>query len=204
MLAGRKLAGVSVTHFKITQKKYFFGNRLLYSSSIPKAVWWSNVINGVCFHCLSQRLALTLIVFSLLADGDGYQDHLLPVCEDAACQHSAIYLAKSGSSEVRNAHGDKAVMPVPFWLAASFSTALIFTSLLLLLTLCADLTAPRVLLQFERSRFAVHPSASLRLRVCRFNWLYCTARAIVNTVLIGIDFYKEQKTMAVMIVTGPV
>lgn len=32
-------------------------------------------------------------------DGDGYQDHLLPVCEDAACQHSAIYLAKSGSSE---------------------------------------------------------------------------------------------------------
>ncbi|XP_042340207.1 T-cell immunomodulatory protein [Plectropomus leopardus] len=32
-------------------------------------------------------------------DGDGYQDHLLPVCADAACQSSAIYLAKSGSKE---------------------------------------------------------------------------------------------------------
>ncbi|KAM8763196.1 T-cell immunomodulatory protein [Acanthopagrus schlegelii] len=32
-------------------------------------------------------------------DGDGYQDHLLPVCVDAACLHSAIYLAKSGSKE---------------------------------------------------------------------------------------------------------
>ncbi|XP_061748503.1 T-cell immunomodulatory protein [Nerophis ophidion] len=32
-------------------------------------------------------------------DGDGYQDHLLPVCLDEACQHSAIYLAKSGSKE---------------------------------------------------------------------------------------------------------
>ncbi|KAM3877099.1 T-cell immunomodulatory protein [Diretmus argenteus] len=32
-------------------------------------------------------------------DGDGYQDHLLPVCLDAACQHSAIYLAKPGQKE---------------------------------------------------------------------------------------------------------
>ncbi|KAM9366530.1 T-cell immunomodulatory protein [Symphorus nematophorus] len=32
-------------------------------------------------------------------DGDGYQDHLLPVCVDSGCQHSAIYLAKSGSKE---------------------------------------------------------------------------------------------------------
>ncbi|XP_049458316.1 T-cell immunomodulatory protein [Epinephelus fuscoguttatus] len=32
-------------------------------------------------------------------DGDGYQDHLLPVCLDVACQSSAIYLAKSGSKE---------------------------------------------------------------------------------------------------------
>ncbi|XP_051918481.1 T-cell immunomodulatory protein [Hippocampus zosterae] len=32
-------------------------------------------------------------------DGDGYQDHLLPLCLDEACQHSAIYLAKSGSKE---------------------------------------------------------------------------------------------------------
>uniref|UniRef100_A0A671TSP1 Integrin alpha FG-GAP repeat containing 1 n=1 Tax=Sparus aurata TaxID=8175 RepID=A0A671TSP1_SPAAU len=33
------------------------------------------------------------------ADGDGYQDHLLPVCEDEACLHSAIYLAKPGSGK---------------------------------------------------------------------------------------------------------
>ncbi|XP_077376266.1 T-cell immunomodulatory protein [Festucalex cinctus] len=32
-------------------------------------------------------------------DGDGYQDHLLPVCLDEACQRSRIYLAKSGSKE---------------------------------------------------------------------------------------------------------
>ncbi|XP_057709590.1 T-cell immunomodulatory protein [Corythoichthys intestinalis] len=32
-------------------------------------------------------------------DGDGYQDHLLPLCLDEACQRSAIYLAKSGSQE---------------------------------------------------------------------------------------------------------
>ncbi|XP_054627170.1 T-cell immunomodulatory protein isoform X2 [Dunckerocampus dactyliophorus] len=32
-------------------------------------------------------------------DGDGYQDHLLPVCLDEGCQRSAIYLAKSGSEE---------------------------------------------------------------------------------------------------------
>ncbi|XP_053176916.1 T-cell immunomodulatory protein [Scomber japonicus] len=32
-------------------------------------------------------------------DGDGKQDHLLPVCLDDACQRSAIYLAKSGLKE---------------------------------------------------------------------------------------------------------
>ncbi|XP_041853134.1 T-cell immunomodulatory protein [Melanotaenia boesemani] len=32
-------------------------------------------------------------------DGDGYQDHLLPVCTDETCQQSAIYLTKSGSKE---------------------------------------------------------------------------------------------------------
>ncbi|KAM3625643.1 uncharacterized protein V6R79_015374 [Siganus canaliculatus] len=32
-------------------------------------------------------------------DGDGFQDHLLPVCVDAACQQSAIYLAKPSSKE---------------------------------------------------------------------------------------------------------
>ncbi|XP_044221974.1 T-cell immunomodulatory protein isoform X1 [Thunnus albacares] len=32
-------------------------------------------------------------------DGDGYQDHLLPVCLDKTCQRSKIYLAKPGSTE---------------------------------------------------------------------------------------------------------
>ncbi|XP_037339635.2 T-cell immunomodulatory protein [Pungitius pungitius] len=32
-------------------------------------------------------------------DGDGYQDHLLPVCLDATCQSGAIYMVKSGSKE---------------------------------------------------------------------------------------------------------
>ncbi|KAF7688126.1 T-cell immunomodulatory protein [Silurus meridionalis] len=32
-------------------------------------------------------------------DGDGSQDHLLPVCMDAGCSKSAIYLAKPGLSE---------------------------------------------------------------------------------------------------------
>ncbi|XP_018552966.1 T-cell immunomodulatory protein [Lates calcarifer] len=32
-------------------------------------------------------------------DGDGYQDHLLPVCLDKSCQNSAIYLAKPSQSE---------------------------------------------------------------------------------------------------------
>nr|XP_020472795.1 T-cell immunomodulatory protein [Monopterus albus] len=32
-------------------------------------------------------------------DGDGYQDHLLPVCLDDRCQRSAVYLAKFGSKE---------------------------------------------------------------------------------------------------------
>ncbi|XP_056134311.1 T-cell immunomodulatory protein isoform X2 [Lampris incognitus] len=32
-------------------------------------------------------------------DGDGYQDHLLPVCMDSACHRSAIYLAKQGQTE---------------------------------------------------------------------------------------------------------
>ncbi|XP_028433109.1 T-cell immunomodulatory protein isoform X2 [Perca flavescens] len=32
-------------------------------------------------------------------DGDGDQEHLLPVCLDAACLRSVIYLAKSGSKE---------------------------------------------------------------------------------------------------------
>ncbi|XP_016358680.1 T-cell immunomodulatory protein-like [Sinocyclocheilus anshuiensis] len=34
-------------------------------------------------------------------DGDGSQDHLLPVCMDIACDRSAIYLAKPGETELQ-------------------------------------------------------------------------------------------------------
>uniref|UniRef100_A0A672QAH4 Integrin alpha FG-GAP repeat containing 1 n=1 Tax=Sinocyclocheilus grahami TaxID=75366 RepID=A0A672QAH4_SINGR len=34
-------------------------------------------------------------------DGDGSQDHLLPVCMDDACDRSAIYLAKPGETELQ-------------------------------------------------------------------------------------------------------
>lgn len=50
---------------------------------------------------LLPAFRLILCVFGVtLADGDGVQEHLLPVCEDDACQRSAIYLSKSGSAEV--------------------------------------------------------------------------------------------------------
>uniref|UniRef100_A0A674N5R5 Integrin alpha FG-GAP repeat containing 1 n=1 Tax=Takifugu rubripes TaxID=31033 RepID=A0A674N5R5_TAKRU len=49
---------------------------------------------------LLPAFRLILCVFGVtLADGDGVQEHLLPVCEDDACQRSAIYLSKSGSAE---------------------------------------------------------------------------------------------------------
>ena len=35
-----------------------------------------------------------------LSDGDGHQDHLLPVCLDEACRSSAIYLAGQRNKEV--------------------------------------------------------------------------------------------------------
>uniref|UniRef100_A0A668ASP8 Integrin alpha FG-GAP repeat containing 1 n=1 Tax=Myripristis murdjan TaxID=586833 RepID=A0A668ASP8_9TELE len=41
-------------------------------------------------------LLLHLIVSLCVSDGDGYQDHLLPVCLDEACQNSAIFLSKPG------------------------------------------------------------------------------------------------------------
>uniref|UniRef100_A0A8D3AKI7 Integrin alpha FG-GAP repeat containing 1 n=1 Tax=Scophthalmus maximus TaxID=52904 RepID=A0A8D3AKI7_SCOMX len=51
-------------------------------------------------HWLNNTmLLLNLILCPFVADGDGYQDHLLPACLDSACQRSAIYLAKPGSQE---------------------------------------------------------------------------------------------------------
>ncbi|KAM7406536.1 hypothetical protein PAMP_000910 [Pampus punctatissimus] len=60
----------------------------------------------ILHHFLSHSLTpAEMAVFVLVKnktnnnDGDGYQDHLLPVCLDEACQHSAIYLAKPGATE---------------------------------------------------------------------------------------------------------
>uniref|UniRef100_A0A3Q4MBK9 Integrin alpha FG-GAP repeat containing 1 n=1 Tax=Neolamprologus brichardi TaxID=32507 RepID=A0A3Q4MBK9_NEOBR len=48
----------------------------------------------------SEFVALRCNVLCMfLADGDGYQDHLLPACLDTSCQRSTIYLAKSGSRD---------------------------------------------------------------------------------------------------------
>uniref|UniRef100_A0A8C6T9F5 Integrin alpha FG-GAP repeat containing 1 n=1 Tax=Neogobius melanostomus TaxID=47308 RepID=A0A8C6T9F5_9GOBI len=44
-------------------------------------------------HCCSFCLC------HCVADGDGVQDHLLPVCLDEACQHSVIYFAKTGQDK---------------------------------------------------------------------------------------------------------
>ncbi len=38
--------------------------------------------------------------FCFSSDGDGSQDHLLPVCMDTDCKRSEIYLAKPGETEV--------------------------------------------------------------------------------------------------------
>uniref|UniRef100_A0A3B4Y562 Integrin alpha FG-GAP repeat containing 1 n=1 Tax=Seriola lalandi dorsalis TaxID=1841481 RepID=A0A3B4Y562_SERLL len=48
------------------------------------------------FHCFNPTMLLCkLILFLILADGDGYQDQLLPVCLDDKCLRSAIYLANN-------------------------------------------------------------------------------------------------------------
>lgn len=52
-----------------------------------------------------------------------------------------------------------------FLIGSQFFSSAYFYFTLLPWTLCADLTAPRVLLQFERSRFAVHPGLSIQLVV---------------------------------------
>lgn len=150
---------------KLHTKKCNFGNRLLCSIFIPQAVWCSSVINSVRFHCLSQRLARALIVFSLFSDGDGYQDHLLPVCEDTACQHSAIYLAKSSSLEVHIAHIDKAIMFCAFLICNQFFNSTYFYFIHTSLTL------------------STLPSHFHRPPICELIQLVVLpARAIVNTV----------------------
>lgn len=55
---------------------------------------------------LQERLCSLLTFIGVLmnlclsADGDGSQDHLLPVCHDAGCKKSAIYLSKPGDHQV--------------------------------------------------------------------------------------------------------
>uniref|UniRef100_A0A8C7Y244 Integrin alpha FG-GAP repeat containing 1 n=1 Tax=Oryzias sinensis TaxID=183150 RepID=A0A8C7Y244_9TELE len=58
---------------------------------------WINKVKSFFFSLPwgSTWLLLDLWRRLSLADGDGYQDHLLPGCVDESCQQSAIYLSKS-------------------------------------------------------------------------------------------------------------
>uniref|UniRef100_A0AAR2LNM2 T-cell immunomodulatory protein TIP C2 domain-containing protein n=1 Tax=Pygocentrus nattereri TaxID=42514 RepID=A0AAR2LNM2_PYGNA len=51
--------------------------------------------------CISELMSVCLIrnLSVLLSDGDGSQDHLLPVCFDKTCSKSAVYLARPGQTE---------------------------------------------------------------------------------------------------------
>uniref|UniRef100_A0AAR2LMV3 T-cell immunomodulatory protein TIP C2 domain-containing protein n=1 Tax=Pygocentrus nattereri TaxID=42514 RepID=A0AAR2LMV3_PYGNA len=57
----------------------------------------------VCYLrvCISELMSVCLIrnLSVLLSDGDGSQDHLLPVCFDKTCSKSAVYLARPGQTE---------------------------------------------------------------------------------------------------------
>lgn len=66
----------------------------------------------------------------MVSDGDGSQDHLLPVCMDDACTKSAIYLAKPGGTEVQNTRSVHHVQsffifPVLFFFLISVSPAVV-------------------------------------------------------------------------------
>lgn len=67
----------------------------------------------VMLECVSIVILFNLssCVSAVLSDGDGSQDHLLPVCMDKACTKSAIYLEKPGQPEVH--HSPSSVHHVP-------------------------------------------------------------------------------------------
>lgn len=56
--------------------------------------------NLMCHTEVLPFVAVNRLFKFLLADGDGHMDHLLPGCEDKDCQKSAIYLARSGTTQV--------------------------------------------------------------------------------------------------------
>ena len=83
---------------KVSRAQSRLGNR-------SEALWRSGNIKTLenkasrfppCCCCFSNSVCVSV------ADGDGYQDHLLPVCLDPTCQHSAVYLSKMGSKEVKH------------------------------------------------------------------------------------------------------
>ncbi|XP_054627169.1 T-cell immunomodulatory protein isoform X1 [Dunckerocampus dactyliophorus] len=82
----------------------------LSSSSPPLICRWRSFLSSytiTCCLCVNSERHLVLKLGGRrqggwrmqTENGDGYQDHLLPVCLDEGCQRSAIYLAKSGSEE---------------------------------------------------------------------------------------------------------
>ena len=52
--------------------------------------------------CLMNECITNVFMYECvtLSDGDGHQDHLLPVCLDAACQSSAVYVSGQRNKEV--------------------------------------------------------------------------------------------------------
>uniref|UniRef100_A0A8C7IUS4 Integrin alpha FG-GAP repeat containing 1 n=1 Tax=Oncorhynchus kisutch TaxID=8019 RepID=A0A8C7IUS4_ONCKI len=68
---------------------------------IPHSNAFIDLNKDFTFFPSSCFLLLLVLFVSLffLPDGDGFQDHLLPVCLDDACHRSAIYLSKPGELE---------------------------------------------------------------------------------------------------------
>lgn len=103
---------IQLTHGKKKKKweQFFFVPETeVHSKSKSEVLRWSENIKITQFSKRKDPLVQTLLLFHLivclsLADGDGFQDHLLPVCLDDKCQRGAIFLAKSGTKEVRNTH----------------------------------------------------------------------------------------------------
>uniref|UniRef100_A0A4W5MNT3 Integrin alpha FG-GAP repeat containing 1 n=1 Tax=Hucho hucho TaxID=62062 RepID=A0A4W5MNT3_9TELE len=71
------------------------------SDTMVFVFWGNNQTLGkffpiILFFCCSLFYSCLSL---FLPDGDGFQDHLLPVCLDDACHRSAIYLSKPGEPE---------------------------------------------------------------------------------------------------------
>uniref|UniRef100_A0A673FJW4 T-cell immunomodulatory protein-like n=1 Tax=Sinocyclocheilus rhinocerous TaxID=307959 RepID=A0A673FJW4_9TELE len=73
------------------------------SETVVFIFWGHNqTLDALVYHRPHFTSSLTLSPsFCFSSDGDGSQDHLLPVCMDIVCNRSAIYLAKPGETELQ-------------------------------------------------------------------------------------------------------